>query len=311
MAQHLNNQKKTMQTLTKTKAKWARNRDVVLRGTRLNYNAGDQIRYQRALLELVTEMTLETKRRVTRLFETGSAEEFFEQQNQAAMDAKDEDIADKANTLMNVLTAKFNALFGRKAESLAEAMLSNAKKTSKTTLHESLKTLSGGLSLKTGVVPRGMGTVARAITQENADLIKTIPQEYLGKVSGAVMRSITTGNGLADLVPQIRKYSEQSNRKVELLALDQTRKAYNTINKQRLQDLGVKKFEWIHSGGGQKPRKSHIAMNGKIFSFDDLPVINKEQVDRGYESPEHGIPGQAINCRCVMKPVIEFDDDED
>jgi len=42
----------------------------------------------------------------------------------------------------------------------------------------------------------------------------------------------------------------------------------------------------------------------EIFSFDDLPVIDRR-------SGERGIPGQAINCRCRMAPVIEFDNDEE
>jgi len=71
-----------------------------------------------------------------------------------------------------------------------------------------------------------------------------------------------------------------------------------------MEKVGVKKFKWLHSGGGQKPRKDHIEMNGNIYSFDDLPVIDKR-------TGERGIPGQAINCRCRMAPVIEFDNDEE
>ena len=68
-------------------------------------------------------------------------------------------------------------------------------------------------------------------------LIKSIPEQYFKDVTGSVMRSITTGNGLADLVPEIKKYDGQTERRAKLLALDQTRKAYNSINKQRMQSL--------------------------------------------------------------------------
>jgi len=51
-------------------------------------------------------------------------------------------------------------------------------------------------------------------------------------------------------------------------------------------------------------------MSGEVFSFDDLPVINQENVDRGYEGPEQGIPGQAYNCRCTMGPVFDFEEDD-
>jgi SPP1 gp7 family putative phage head morphogenesis protein len=155
-----------------------------------------------------------------------------------------------------------------------------------------------------------MEDIAKAIVEENVSLIKSIPQQYFKDITGSVMRSITTGAGMSTLLPQIQKYNAMTERRAKNLALDQTRKAYNGINKQRMQSIGVKKFEWVHSGGGQHPRRSHIALGGRVFSFDDLPVINKEQVDAGYEGPVRGIPGQAINCRCTMIPVIEFDDIE-
>lgn len=289
--------------LTKKKLNWVKNRDTVLRGTQLNYNASQQEKYQKALLTLVRQMAKETKNAVTKLFESGTAEAFIEQQKIAATD---ESIASKARKITNALAAKFEQLFAMKAKDLAESMVNGAKKTSKSTLHASLAKLSGGLSLKTGVVPKGMEDVSKAIIAENVSLIKSIPSQYFTDVTGAVMRSITTGTGISELVPKIQKYNGITERRAKNIALDQTRKAYNSINKQRMQSIGVKQFEWVHSGGGQHPRKSHEAMSGNIYDFDDLPIINKEQVSAGYEGPTRGIPGQAINCKCTMVPVIEF-----
>jgi SPP1 gp7 family putative phage head morphogenesis protein len=182
-------------------------------------------------------------------------------------------------------------------------MVEGAQKASATSLHSSLEQLSGGLSLKTSVIPAGMEEVAQATVYENVQLIKSIPSQYLDDVFGSVMRSITTGGGLADLIPAIRKYDGITDRRAKNIALDQTRKAYNSINKQRLMAVGIKKFRWSHSAGGQTPRQDHIAMDGKIFSFDDLPIIDRK-------TGERGIPGQAINCRCTMTPVYEFDSED-
>jgi SPP1 gp7 family putative phage head morphogenesis protein len=100
----------------------------------------------------------------------------------------------------------------------------------------------------------------------------------------------------------LQEYEGVTLRRARNIALDQTRKAYNNINKGRMQAIGVQKFEWVHSGGGQKPRELHIELDGQVFSFDDLPVIDER-------TGERGIPGQAINCRCTMVPVIEFETD--
>lgn len=285
--------------LSERKRKWAEARgDVTLNGTKLSYNVSQQMRYVRALRALVRKMTDETNREVRKLFEGKVSEKYFEKQKEVA--ALDESLSNKAKKLMSSLMLKFDGLFGRTAKILAETMVDGAKKASASSLHSSLEQLSGGLSLKTSVVPAGMEEVAQASVYENVQLIKSIPTEYLDDVFGSVMRSITTGNGLADLIPALRKYDGITDRRAKNIALDQTRKAYNSINKQRLMAVGIKKFRWSHSAGGQTPRQDHIDMNGKIFSFDDLPIIDRK-------TGERGIPGQAINCRCTMTPVYEFD----
>lgn len=295
--------------MTKKRQQQIKNRDTILRGKRLVYNIAMQQKYERALKRLVKQMTDEVKIEITKLFKGVTSKEYFEQQKEAArVTVQDASLSSQARILMNALRGKFTQLFDTKSKTLAERMVSGAIKVSKASLYQSLKQLSGGLSLKTGVVPEGMEDVAKASIEENVSLIKSIPQEYLKNVTGSVMRSITTGNGLADLVPEINTFAGQTERRARNIALDQTRKAYNSINKQRMQKIGVKKFEWIHSGGGQRPRKSHQAMNGNIYSFDNLPIINQEQVNNG-KAPERGIPGQAINCGCTMVPVIEFDDE--
>lgn len=290
--------------LTESKRKWAANRAVTLRGIGLNYNAAQQLRYSRAIHNLVLQMTAEVSRKVKKLFGGEIADDYFEQQEEAS--AMDASLTSKARVLMNALTDKFNQLFATKAKTLAESMIDGSIKVSQSALHASLKQLSGGLSLKTGVVPKGMGDVASAAVAENVSLIKSIPQQYFVDVTGAVMRSITTGRGLADLVPAITKYNGQTMRRAKNLALDQTRKAYNSINKQRMQAVGVKRFIWVHSGGGQEPRASHLKIDGHTFSFENL---ESEQAALGVPKQDRGIPGHPINCRCTILPVIVFDEE--
>ena len=285
--------------LTKRKAKWAKNRDVTLRGTDLRYNVSQQLKYERALTRMVQEMTNETKRSVKRLFQSETARVY--------LSAQDASVGSQARILMNSLLDKFTQLFSFRSKTLAERMLNGAAQVSKATLHSSLKQLSGGLSLKTGVVPAGMEEVSKAIIAENVSLIKSIPQEYFKNVTGAVMRSITVGQGMADLLPQIQKYDGQTERRAKNLALDQTRKAYNAINKERMQKVGVRQFEWVHSGGGQKPRESHLKIDGHIFDFDKL---ESQQAALGVPPEDQGIPGYPVNCRCTMVPVVRFEGED-
>jgi SPP1 gp7 family putative phage head morphogenesis protein len=278
--------------LTAKRHAWASKRQEAptFRGDPLQHNAAVAVRYVGRLSALTAQMTAQVKREVLRLFETDAAAAHFGQ---------DATIASQSRILMTELSNRFNTLFAKKAKDIAGAMVSDAEKAGTKSLHASLQRLSGGMSLKTSLSTPGLGEITKAAVAENVSLIKSIASEYLQKVEGAVMRSITTGNGLQDLVPALEQYEGQTHRRAKGIALDQTRKAYNSINKGRMQALGVKKFMWHHSGGGAHPREDHVEMDGEIYSFDQLPVIDKR-------TGERGIPGQAPNCRCTMSPVFDF-----
>lgn len=186
-------------------------------------------------------------------------------------------------------------------------MVKGATKTSASTVQESLKKLSGGLTLKTSVISSGQEEAATALIAENVSYIKAIPEKYLTNVTGSVLRSIITGQGIADLIPEIEKYGKHSYKQAKNLALDQTRKAYNAINRQKLLNNGIKQFEWGHSGGGLHPRESHIDIAGKVFSFEN---IKEEQAALGVPVEDRGFPGEPINCKCYMRPIIVFETDE-
>jgi len=283
--------------LVLTKKKRARveaQKPSAIKGTPLNPNAAVQNKYADKLTALVAEMVRQTRKEIESLFRKTVAKEFF---------AEDASIASHAKSVTDELSDRFNALFADRAEGAATSMIEGAQKSSSTSLLASLRELSGGVAIKTSMVPEALVPVVQASVAENVGLIKSISADYMQKVEGAVMRSITTGNGLADLIPSLEKLDGMTKRRAENIAYDQTRKVYNNVNKARMQAVGVKKFEWLHTGGSQHPRKDHIALSGKVFSFDNLPVIDPR-------TGERGIPGQAPNCRCRMVPVIEFADDD-
>lgn len=286
-----------------------------MRGSRLAYSVPVQIEYTRKLKRLIRLMTDATVFVITQLFKSKTAKNFKEQQEEIAAEqapviTTDASIASEARILTNELSKKFVGLFSKRAKPYAEKMVLEEAKASKISLGRSLKQLSGGVTINTKLIPKGLKETAKASIIENIGLIKSLPQEYMQKVQGSVMRAINAGGDLESLTKILKKQGDITERRAEIIASDQTRKAFNVVNQQRMMAIGVNKFIWRHSGGGQKPRKSHQEMDGVIFSFDDLPVINQEQVDAGSAGPERGIPGQAPNCGCTMEPVFEFDEDK-
>ncbi|TCJ96155.1 SPP1 gp7 family putative phage head morphogenesis protein [Volucribacter psittacicida] len=206
--------------------------------------------------------------------------------------------------LFNKLLRKYTPIFSFLAKNATERMINRVLKNSSSTLKLSLRDISQDLAIKTDFMTEKLNSITKAVTIESVSLIKTIPSQYLNEVQSIVMNSITTGKGFHDLKKSLDRYYGKNARKAELVALDQTRKAYRNIQAEKLKKLGVRKFKWLHTGGSNEPRKLHMDLNGKVFSFDNPPYIGEMYGEKVY-----GLPGQLPNCRCSMKPVIDFEDE--
>ena len=249
-----------------------------LKGSQLNVAASIYIEYGDEIAKLVERMSIDVKNEIRKLFEVNSYDH--------AMDAS---IVSQGRILINQLLDKWNKIAAIQAKKSTEKMMRKVERNSASTLGMSLKQISEDMQIKMSLTP-DMEEIMKASTLEAANLIKTLPQEYLADVQGQVMRSITSGGGLNDLVPYLNDKYRKNIRKARNVAQDQTRKAYNNLQRARMQKLGIKKFEWIHSGAGKEPRKLHKDLNGKICSFDDPPFIGTM-----YGQDVYGIPGQLPN----------------
>jgi len=270
----------------------SKKREIVLRGQPLNVNASIQNKYAGELRKMVLQMTRETRQAITNLFRRFPVLD----------SAMDDSLASQARILTNALTNKFTELFSYRSSKLAKTMVDYSQRYATTSLHRSLSQLTGGLSLKTSIITPEIEDVSKAIIAQNVSLIKSIPDEYFKNVTGVVMRSIS-GAGTFDLVRELDKYAGMTERRAKLIALDQTRKAYSLIAKAKMEALQVKKFEWLHTGGSQHPRDSHIKMNGMIFSFENLIA---EQKAINIPERDLGFPSVPPYCRCRALPVFDL-----
>lgn len=288
--------KPTRPPLTTKRKAWAEARGgAVFRGTPLRIPAGVAQRYSGELQRLVHRMSKEYQKELHEMFSTPDYD---------AQIAQDASITSQSRILTNRLARKWKKIFDRKSKDLAEQMVGQADRASAAGVKASLKDVSGGLTLKTSSLSPVAVTQMNASVVENVALIRSIPEQYASSVQQAVMRSITSGNGLSDLVPELQRIGGITERRAKNIAHDQTSKVYATMNRDRMKGLGIKQFEWLHSGGGQHPRPLHEEMSGKIYSFDDPPIIDER-------TGERGIPGTLVNCRCTALPVISFGDEDD
>jgi uncharacterized protein with gpF-like domain len=263
-------------------------------------------RYAQRMTRLIDKMTAEARREVLAcLRENGVPDD-------AVMDASP---ANQVQIVFNALQRKWEQAFGRVASETALSMIDETADNSEKKLGISLKELSGDVTLDVSAISGELRDILDASIKENVALIKRVPSKYFEQMQGDVMRSIQNGNGLADLIPAFEKREVAVRNWAKNVAMDQTRKAFNGINKGRMQSAGLNEFEWIHGGGSNHPREYHRdVLNGKIFSFDPEAENYLPHLD-GPGKGERGIPGQAPFCRCTMRPVFTLpkgyhDDDE-
>jgi len=284
--------------LTKKKQRWVDRfkPTAAIRGSSLHSNHVAERRYGRQIKRMVDQMAKETEKEVKKLF---TPEAYAE------ATGTDDSLSSQARILINSLARKYEKLFRDKARYYSGLMIKEQDKVSRSNLHSSLKEMSGGLSIKTNIMSPEINEVIKASVAENVSLIKSIPEQYIKRVEGSVMRSITspTKGGLQSLFKDLKKYQGMSDRRALNIAKDQTRKVYNGINRARMEKIGITKAEWIHSGGSNHPRHTHVEMDGKIFNLSE--GVYDSEVKKYVQ------PGELPYCGCVYRPVIEFEDGEE
>lgn len=262
-----------------------------IKGPILRPNAGIQQEYSKAILTLVRKMGDEVKKTVRELFEA-----------QAEDMAMDDSPSAQARIALNGLMQKYEPLFNRIAKKATKRMVARTLRNSSVTLGMSLREMAVKLSIKPDLITDQMRELMTAGTNEAVSLIKLIPQKYLGEVQAQVMRSITGGQGLKELVPFLNEKYDGNIRHARNVALDQTRKIHTSLTAGRMEAIGVKEYQWVHTGGSTHPRPLHKQLDGEVFSLDKPPYIGDM-----YGQKVYGMPGVLPNCRCVLRGIISFE----
>ena len=210
----------------------------------------------------------------------------------------DASIASQTRVALAWLGRKFSKLFIEEAKRITESFINRVDKAEKVALKDSLYEASKVFTIKTPDMPLDLKERLTASTVENVALIKSIQTQYHDRITSAVMTSVQSGGaGAATIMKEVKHIGGMSEKRAHLIATDQTRKITTAMNSERLKSIGVTQFKWRHSGGGGEPRHLHVQYDGQIFDLDNPPVIDTK-------TGEQGLPGQLINCRCVMIPVI-------
>ena len=261
-------------------------RSKTLRGVRPA--AAVEIEYRRRLMALVAAMQESVLRDITTAYRKRPPE--------VASLATDESPTAAMRAAIRRLTRRWLRRFDDAAPKLAEWFTQAAAKRSDTALKKILKDAGFSVEFK---LTAAQNDVIQAAVAENVALIKSIPQQMLTQVQGSVMRSVQTGRDLGQLTTDLKKQFGVTQRRAELVSIDQNNKATAVLTRARQVEAGLTTAIWCHSAGGKTPRPSHVKAGRDRVEYD---------VIKGWFDPDlgqHIWPGSEINCRCFSRPVVK------
>lgn len=131
----------------------------------------------------------------------------------------------------------------------------------------------------------------KLFASQNAQLIRSIPEQELERVAGDIERGLQQGERFTDIAKDIQKSFGITHRRAKLIARDQTTKLNASLTRLRQQEVGVEEYIW-QTSGDERVRATHRHNDGKKFRWDSPPKVT-------------GHPGNDVNCRCVAIPVLD------
>lgn len=181
---------------------------------------------------------------------------------------------------------------GNEAKIVANSFVTNTNEVNKKRFYKAMESATG-VNLQSIVQNEDLEDILIASTNENVNLIRSIPEEYFKKIEQAVYTGTTQGSKAGSLIQQIKHIGKVTTSRAKLIARDQTSKINSALSQQRQQNLGIEEYIW-RTAEDDRVRESHASKNGKVFRWDDPPK-------------DTGHPGADIQCRCIAQPIIKLE----
>lgn len=207
-------------------------------------------------------------------------------------EAKDTNLTKFGNRIDYLLDRWQNRL-GKLGIKLAKRFIRSSRSTYDKQFMNELK--KAGFTVKFSL-NKDIEEVLEGAIAQNVGLIKSIGTEYLERVQQQVWEGVTNGYDLGQISKNLVDAYGISDRRAAFIARDQGAKAHAVIERERRKEAGITQAVWLHSHAGKTPRQSHVRANGKVFDIEKGLYLDGEWL----------LPGQAINCRCGSKSLLDI-----
>ena len=257
----------------------------IVYGKAVRPNAGIRAWYRAVLRALVDDMAEKTKKRILRVYRK------YQKQILPRPAAMDANISSRAEAELRELQNQIEDEFRKKARKIAEQFITRTQKYANSTTKDSVKGMLNdsawaGFTVKKASISESMVAVLKASLYENVALIKDLPEKYFNAVAGAVYRNIASGESSTAIEKALSYCGRIAQRRAELIARDQSQKAFEALSREHMKAAGITHFEWVATGGGLYPRElhhthvSHGGLNHGIYSFDNPPIIQEAYIPK-------------------------------
>lgn len=196
----------------------------------------------------------------------------------------------EALQVVATLEGQFSSL-DEQADRAAALMTEDVSNRNANTMHKDFER-AFGIDLPGIIRNEGLQDVLNESISDNVSLIKSIPEQYFGKLNEIVGKGIVNRQRAVDIRAELKNLFGVTERRARLIARDQVSKLNGAITELRYNNLGIERYIW-QTREDDRVRPTHQENEGKTFTWASPPV-------------ETGHPGHDINCRCIALPIIDL-----
>lgn len=158
------------------------------------------------------------------------------------------------------------------------------------------KTVSEVIGVQVEVTPAQRQLIATRYSENMELYIKDFVKEQIPILRESVEQAVFSGIRAKSLQDSIIERYGVSESKAKFLAKQEISLLTSKYKQAKYEEAGVRKYKWSISNVRTRP--DHKALNGKVYSFDDPPITNR---DKGTKNN----PGEDFGCNCVAIPIVD------
>jgi len=172
----------------------------------------------------------------------------------------------------------------------------NLNKTFKDMDIQFLKSAGNVLAVNPDISPAMKKAMQTEYEEDMSTYITGWKKEEIVKLRKRVEQAVFDGFRADKIKDTLQSQFGQASRKAKFLARQETSLLVSKYRQLRYEEVGVQRYKWSTSHD-PRVRQDHKDLNGRIFRFDDPPVVDRA-------TGKKANPGEDFNCRCVAIPIL-------